>query len=335
MMLPGNYRNIPIMNEKEKILEHISGKGPGSPAEIAGGLGIGEERVRSHVLEMKDMGYGIDILNDRVFLSREEDLLLPSLLRDGLNTDIFGKREIHYFTETDSTNTRGEELAAAGSPEGTLVIAEKQTAGRGRSGRSWYSGSRGGIYISLILRPELTPAQVQGITLMTAVAASEALMNICALPLLIKWPNDILINGKKAAGILTTMETRGSEVTHIVVGIGINVNTETGSMPGEIRDIATSLSHESGRKLYRVEVLRGFLESFEKKYRLFRDGRFPVILDEWIKYSGLSGKNVEIIMKGKTIEGTVTGIDNNGYLQIRSGTGIQYEVISGEIIKIK
>ncbi len=323
------------MGKKEKILEYICDKTFHSPAEIAKKLCISEIEIKKHISQLKERGYMIELTGKGLKLHENEDLLLPSFLQEGLETEIFGKREIHYFTETDSTNTRAEELAAAGSPEGTLVIAEKQTAGRGRSGRSWYSGSRNGIYISLILRPERTPSKVQVITLMTAVAASEALISICDLPLLIKWPNDILINGKKAAGILTTMESRGSEVTHIVVGIGINVNTDTGSMPGEIRNIATSLFHESGRKLYRVEVLRAFLESFEEKYRLFRDGRFPVILDEWVKYSGLSGKNVEIIMKGKKIEGTVTGIDRNGYLQIRNGTGIQYEVISGEIIKIK
>ncbi len=324
------------MGKKEKILEFLYDKAFHTPAEIAKKTGIPEIEVKNDISELQESGYKIEVTGNGVKLHENEDLILPSSLQKGLKTDIFGKREIHYFPETDSTNTRGEELAAAGSPEGTLIIAEKQTAGRGRSGRSWYSGSRGGLYFSLILRPELTPSQVQGITLMAAVAAFEALISIYHnLPILIKWPNDILINGKKTAGILTTMESRESEVSHIVVGLGINVNTDTGSLPGEIRDIATSLSHESEKKHSRVEVLRAFLESFEKKYRLFREGRFSVILDEWIKYSGLSGKRVEMIIKGKKIKGTVTGIDKNGYLQVRSSNGIQYDVISGEIIKIK
>jgi BirA family biotin operon repressor/biotin-[acetyl-CoA-carboxylase] ligase len=262
------------------------------------------------------------------------DLLLPESIREGLETKIFGKKEIHHFTETDSTNLRAEKLAATGAPEGTLVLAEKQTSGRGRAGRDWFSESRDGIYFSIILRPELAPAKVQGVTLMTAVAAYEALMGLYDLPLSIKWPNDILINGKKTAGILTTMETKGVKVSHIVVGIGINVNTDISSLPGEIRDIATSLSHESGIRNHRSKVLRAFLESFEGKYMLFTGGKFQEIVDAWIHYSGLSGKCVEITLADKIIEGNVTGIDNNGYLLIESRTGHRHKIISGEITKI-
>ncbi len=266
--------------------------------------------------------------------NKNGDLLLPKSIREGLKTKIFGRREIYSLPETDSTNIRAEKHAEAGAPEGTIVIAGKQTAGRGRAGRKWFSESRDGIYLSIILRPELPPVKVQGVTLMTAVAAYEALMGLYDLPLFIKWPNDLLINGKKIAGILTSMDSGGERVSHIIVGIGINVNNNISSMPGEIRDIATSLSHESGKRCPRVKVLRAFLESFEEKYMLFTGGKFQAILDAWINYSGLRGKYVEITTADKIIKGEVTGIDNNGYLLMESGTGTRHQVISGEITKI-
>lgn len=323
------------MQEKEKILELSYKNNTITLIEIADILNISPEKVRNHVLEIKKMDYKIEITGESLHLWDKENLLLPVSLTKDLNTEVFGKREIHYYLETDSTHPRAEELATSGVPEGTIVIAERQTAGRGRNGRSWYSKSKDSIYLSMILRPEYAPAKVQGVTLMTAVSVYEALSDIYDLPFFIKWPNDILINGKKTAGILTTMNSSEKKVNHVVVGIGINVNTDISLMPGEIRYLATSLFHESGKREHRTKVLKTFLESFEKNYMLFTNGKFQDIVNAWVQYSGLPGKLIEITITNKIIEGKVIGIDNNGYLLIESKNGILHKVISGEITKIR
>ncbi len=156
---------------------------------------------------------------------------MPNEILDSLDTRIFGKRNIDYFMEIDTTNTRAKDLAAEGAPEGTLVIAEKQTKGRGRKGRSWFSPLGHGIYTSFILRPAMPPSGAPRITLMTAVAIAEALLSLMQLEVRIKWPNDILVNGKKLAGILTEISTEMDAINYIVVGIGLNVNTPFKDLP--------------------------------------------------------------------------------------------------------
>jgi BirA family biotin operon repressor/biotin-[acetyl-CoA-carboxylase] ligase len=174
---------------------------------------------------------------------------------------VFGKRDIVYFTETDSTNTRAKDLAVRGAPEGALVLSEKQTKGRGREERNWFSPSRDGIYLSLILRPTIPPREAPMITLLTAVAVAEALLSLTRLKIAIKWPNDILVGGKKLAGILTEMTTQGDSIDYVVVGLGLNVNTPR--FPDNIRDKATSMLIETQKRFSRVRIIREYLKWYE------------------------------------------------------------------------
>lgn len=167
------------------------------------------------------------------------DRLLPGEIVEGLDTEVLGRKEILHFEETDSTNARARELADQGAPEGTLVVAERQTQGRGRKGRIWFSPPGAGIYASLILRPSIPPHEATRITFVTAVAAAEALLHLTDLNVRIKWPNDILVNGKKVAGILTEISTERGAVDYAVVGLGMNVNTP--GFPDDISERATSI----------------------------------------------------------------------------------------------
>ena len=180
---------------------------------ISNNLSVSRAAIWKQIRNLKEDGYIIESSPKKGYLlSKSSDPITAGEIRQGLSTRVFGKKNIIYLRETDSTNTRAKELAAQGAPEGTLVIAEKQTNGRGRRGRSWFSPPGGGIYFSLILRPVISPGETPRITLMTAVVLAETLISLMKLKLRIKWPNDILVNGKKLAAILTEISTEMDEV---------------------------------------------------------------------------------------------------------------------------
>jgi len=219
---------------KERKGDWVSGEA------LSNKIAVSRSAVWKHICKLREEGYVIESSPKKGYLLRKApDLLFPNEIREGLDTKVFGKRDIVYFTETDSTNTRAKDLAARGAPEGTLVISERQTKGRGRKGRSWFSPSQGGIYTSLILRPSISPSEAPKITLLSAVVVAETLRSLTGLSAIIKWPNDILINGKKIAGILTEMSTEMDAIDYIVVGLGLNVNTP--DFPDDIREKATSI----------------------------------------------------------------------------------------------
>ena len=207
-------------------------------------------------------------------LQKAPDLLLPAEIRDGLKTSIFGRERIDHFPVIDSTNVHARMIADRGAPEGTVVVAEAQLKGKGRRGRSWFSPAGEGIYVSVILRPRVAPSEAPQLVLMAAVAAAEALLAHAALPVSVKWPNDILVGGKKIAGILTEMRLAGDRIDHVVIGMGVNVNTPAESLPPEIAAIATSLCADTGRTFSRAGLLRTYLEKLEGWYALFRERAF-------------------------------------------------------------
>ncbi len=249
------------------------------------------------------------------------DSLLPSEIVLSLNTEIFGRRDIFYFDTTDSTNVIAEQKGYEGMPEGTLVIADNQSKGRGRSGRYWFSPEKKGIYMSLILRPRLLSADIPKITLMTAVVAAESISKLYDVDIRIKWPNDILVNEKKIAGILTTMNRDYNAERFIVVGIGINVNTEYNEFPDEIRSIATSLFIETDIAAGRTALVQSILELFEYYYGLFQSSDFGPIMSKWKELSQIVGKNVQIDLINNSITGEVIDIDSKGFLLVKNSAG--------------
>src|SRR4029077_2959010 len=209
------------------------------------------------------------------FLEQVPDILTADMLRQRLRGSLFGKRIYHFF-KTDSTNRVALELGHAGEPEGAVVLAEEQTAGRGRAGRAWISDRATGLYVTLLLRPKLAPVQAPLLTMMAGLSARSAVQTLTGLAVDLKWPNDLLIGGKKAGGILTEMHAEPGQIRFVIVGIGLNVNQE--KFAGELAESATSLRIETGKAQSRMELLARLLREFESDYnRLLREGVASVV----------------------------------------------------------
>jgi BirA family biotin operon repressor/biotin-[acetyl-CoA-carboxylase] ligase len=252
-------------------------------------------------------------------------------IKSGLNTNILG-REVLCYAEITSTNDIAIELAGKDAKEGTLVIADSQTKGRGRLDRKWVASAGTSILASLILRPAIELSQVNRIVLITTISIIHAIRNVANLHALIKWPNDIVINDKKAVGILVESKTEKNSLSFVVVGFGINVNIQKGSFPEEIADIATSLSIEAGREVSRVYLLQEVLRQIESRYLRLNDNGF---LDEWKSLSATIGRQIQIEYPDSTRTGLATDIDENGALIVQLDTGEMKHIMNDDIVKIR
>src|SRR5437667_2738643 len=238
-----------------------------SGARIAKEIGVSRSTVWRWVERLR--GLGVKVKGQPAtgyFLEQVPDILTPDILKQRLKGSLFGKRIFHFF-KTDSTNRVALELGHAAEPEGAVVLAEEQTAGRGRAGRKWHSERAVGIYVTLLLRPKLAPVQAPLLTMMAGLSAPSAVQAVTGLTVDLKWPNDLLIRGKKVGGILTEMHAEPGMVRFVVVGIGLNVNQER--FPGELANIATSLRLEMGKPQSRMEVLVRMLREFERAYNRY------------------------------------------------------------------
>ena len=250
-------------------------------------------------------------------------------IKEKLQTRFIGKT-IHCFSEVASTNDLAKEMAAIGAKEGTVIIAETQTSGKGRLGRKWTS-PKGGIWLSTILRPKLSAKDIPKITLMTSLAVAKAISQLFNLKTEVKWPNDVLINAKKVCGILTEANTRGDITNFVVVGIGINANIEYASLPKQVRKNATSLKHELKREIDREQFLRVLLEKMEHYYVMLINGKFNPVLKEWKSLCGFLGSYVEVTSWEEKIEGWAIDVDENGALIIKLHDGTLRKVLSGDV----
>ena len=250
-------------------------------------------------------------------------------LRTLLQPGSFGL-PLHFFKTIDSTNDYAKKIAARGEPEGTLVISEEQTAGRGRMGRSWISPPGTGLWLSLILRPTFIPSQAPLLTSLAAVAVAGAIRRVTGLSAGIKWPNDIIINDRKAAGILIELSAGERFVKYLIVGIGINVNTE--DFPEEIRERATSLHICSERKISRMEILISVLRELERLYSAtIHNGDFNSILERYRSWSVTIGRRITATRSGQEFSALALDITPKGGLLIKDDAGMIEELISGEI----
>jgi BirA family transcriptional regulator, biotin operon repressor / biotin---[acetyl-CoA-carboxylase] ligase len=235
------------------------------------------------------------------------------LLRSFLTTSVFGK-EIQLLEKTVSTNNQALSLAYKGAPEGAAVLADCQTGGKGRMSRSWFSPPGKNIYTTVILRPETDPALSPQITLVSGVAVHELLDRYCPGRVSLKWPNDVMIGGRKACGILAESRSSAVKVDYIVVGIGININIREGELDETLRLIATSLRIETGKEFIREEVAARLYEHLEKWYFIFRDSGFAPVRQRWLECSGMTGKEISYAAQGIAMKGIVTGMDYDGAL---------------------
>ncbi|MDI6853885.1 MAG: biotin--[acetyl-CoA-carboxylase] ligase [Deltaproteobacteria bacterium] len=303
--------------------------GPVSGEKLAAAAGVSRAAVWKRINRLKALGYDIAGEPRKGYrLEGAPDKLLPEEILWGLNTRKW-RGPIHHFETIASTNDLAKELGAKGAPEGTLVVAEEQQAGRGRLGRQWDSPRGVGLYATLLLRPELPPLDMPQITLTTAVAAVRALQRAAGLKAAIKWPNDILVDGKKAGGILTEMETESDRIRYLALGLGLNVNNP--AFPPELVHSATSLYLAAGRTFSRVAVLQAWLEELENLYESFLARGFPQILAEWKRHAVTLGRRVQVRQGPNLIRGRAVEVDRDGALLVEQEGGLTVRVISGEI----
>jgi BirA family biotin operon repressor/biotin-[acetyl-CoA-carboxylase] ligase len=320
---------------KEKILKLLRSTKTGflSGEELALKLGISRTMVWKHIKALEREEFGIEAVPSQGYrITREPDVLRQSDIKRGLKTKIMGNT-IHLFPEVVSTNTLAMDMAARGAADGTVVIAETQTGGKGRLGRTWIS-SKGNLSLSAILRPIIPTHKAPLITLMGAVAVASAIRTQCEVPAMIKWPNDILISGKKVCGLLTEMSAEQDRIRHIVLGIGVDVNMALDELPPDVRALTTTLATEAGKQIDRTALLQEILRALDHWYRIFLMHDAD-ILKEWEALNVTIGKRVSVSGLNETIEGLAQGIDAEGRLIIKRDDNTSRTVASGDVTIVK
>lgn len=318
---------------KQKILALLgSGEQYISGEKISRELDISRTAVWKHIVALREEGWKIDSVPRKGYkLLSAPDILYPGEIQKGLETRILGQK-IYHFHSLDSTNRAAKYLAEGEAPEGTVVIAEEQTQGRGRMDRLWHSPA-GGIWMSVILRPELPPYRVQGITLVGAAAVVKAIKAVTGLSPLIKWPNDIYIEGRKVCGILTEMKGETDRVHYIVMGIGINANNNFAGLGQEL-PTAGSLKLLLDGDVDRKALVRMVLQQLEESYSGYcREGISP-ILDLWRRNNCTLGRTVILKMGQQEFKGTAEDITPEGGLVLRDRLGNARVFYSGEVTVI-
>lgn len=316
---------------KDKILNLLrtSHNGFLSGEELARKCGISRTMVWKHIKALETEGYGIEAVPSQGYrIISEPDIIRRADLLRGLKANVIGK-ELQLLQQTGSTNTLAMELASHGAREGTVIVAETQNAGKGRLGRTWVS-PKGNLYFSVILRPNIPLQKAPLLTLLAAVSIASVLKKACGIPAGIKWPNDILVQGKKISGILLEMSADQDGVRHVVLGIGINVNMDRASLPPQIRDSVTTLAEEKERKQDRTLLLRTIFEQLNRSYAAFLHGP-ESILEEWRELNVTIGKNVAVRSMEELIEGEAVDIDQEGRLLIRMADGMVRSIASGDV----
>jgi BirA family biotin operon repressor/biotin-[acetyl-CoA-carboxylase] ligase len=305
-----------------------------SGSHIAREIGVSRSTVWRWVQRLRQLGVRVKGQTATgYFLEQVPDILTPELLRKQLKGKLFGKRFYHFF-KTDSTNRVAMDLAYAGEPEGAVILAEEQTAGRGRAGRKWHSEVGTGIYVTLLLRPRLSPVQAPLLTMLAGLSLHAAILGQTGLNTELKWPNDILLHGKKLGGILTEMHAEPSQVRFVIVGIGINVNQER--FPAELSAIATSLRKECGRIQSRLELTVRLLREFETDYnRFLREGPAYVVERFTVVSAFANGKRVRVESGRDGYVGVTAGLSPEGLLLVKRDSGAIVTVIAGDVTEVR
>jgi BirA family biotin operon repressor/biotin-[acetyl-CoA-carboxylase] ligase len=258
------------------------------------------------------------------------DLLVPSEVKPLLKTKWIGKT-IHHFDTLDSTNAKAYQLALDGAQEGEVVIAESQEKGKGRLGRQWFSPPFLNLYLSVILRPNISPHQASLITLMAAVATADAIREFSGLRPLIKWPNDILLRDRKVAGLLNEIHSEMDCIHFVILGIGVNLNMDEKAFSKEIQAVATSLRIEMGQTVSRKVFLQFFLQELERWYSIFINEGSAAILKAWRDWADLKGRGIKITSFGETLAGTAIDVDSDGALILETEDGKRRRVVAGDV----
>jgi BirA family biotin operon repressor/biotin-[acetyl-CoA-carboxylase] ligase len=308
--------------------EYVSGE------RLAEAAGITRAAIWKQINQLREFGYLIESAPRRGYkLLDLPHTLHPYELKAGLTTKVFGQT-IDYQEVVDSTNLRAKLLANQGAPEGTVVLAEQQTKGRGRLGRMWSAQPGIGLWFSLILRPQVGTAELAVITILTAVTLARAIEQATDVQVQVKWPNDLLYHGAKLVGILAELNGEMDRVKYLVIGIGINVNHLPEDFPPELAGRATSLRQIKQTVVDRKAVLQCFLAEFEQQYALLGTGQLTGIIDYAREHSATLGRQVTVNQGfGRTVSGKAVDLDQDGSLWLETAVGNRVRVFSGEIIE--
>jgi BirA family biotin operon repressor/biotin-[acetyl-CoA-carboxylase] ligase len=313
-----------------------------SGAEIADVLGASRAAVWKKINRLKQNGYTIESSRAKGYRLME----VPGLSIEEIRNALSGRsrtigREIIFYDTVSSTNTIAAELAGKspsggeGHTEGTVIIANGQTGGRGRRGRVWVSPPEKNLYMSIIVMPDIPPIQAAVLTLMTAVACTSAIRRLSPVPVSIKWPNDLMVSDKKLGGILTEIKADMDRIFYAVIGIGVNINLEMDDVPDDIRSIATSLKHETGQAQSRTKYAIEILDELEKWYGIFlRDGKKSVI-EEWSRLTSTIGKTVKVTIGDAVLTGTAEKITDEGMLALRISDNSLKVISSGDVTVLR
>ncbi|BAQ10834.1 biotin--[acetyl-CoA-carboxylase] ligase [Bacillus sp. OxB-1] len=319
-----------VKNELLKRLFEAGGE-PVSGQEIAEQFGLSRTAIWKYVKELEQEGYEIGTIRKKgYYLIQSPDLVNEANVHNYLTAKTYG-RNILYYETCPSTQLIAHDEAQNGAADGTVVISEEQTSGKGRLSRPWSSVSGKGIWMSVIARPSLTPQQAPQLTLVAAVAVTRAIEDLTGIEPAIKWPNDILVHGRKVTGILTELQADPDRVKAIILGIGMNVNQDKADFPEELQEIATSLKHVTGKDVNRAEMIAKILSYLELYVDMYVKNGFAPIKLIWEGYSNTMGKRIRAVMLHETIEGTAVGISDEGVLEVRLDDGSVRGIFSADI----
>lgn len=322
------------MNIDAEILSVLRASGAGSlsGAELAQRLGVTRAAVWARIEELRALGYEITASPHGGYrLVSAPDVLHPDDLLSQLGrTRVIG-RDIRVFRETTSTNDIIEKLARDGVKEGVAVFAESQTAGRGRLGRRWVSLRGKGLWFSVLLRPPLRPQEATQLTIAAATALARAIREQTGLAPEVKWPNDLLLRGRKIAGILTELAAEPDRIRHVVLGIGLDVNQTSGDFATDLRRLATSLRIEAGRSFPRGELAVAILRALDHDYARLKEGQFEAVAAEWERLCTTLGQDVTILIGPRRVRGRAESLDADGALLVRTEHGHLERITGGDV----
>lgn len=305
--------------------EYLSGE------QLSRELGVTRTAIWKHIQTMKQQGYRFEASRRKGYkLLEEPEHLDVERLKSLLKTEMFGQT-VHYAEETASTQNLAASLIHKGANHGTLVVADAQNQGRGRHGRNWFSPKGKGIYMSLLLEPKVPIFFAPQLTLVTAVALCRTVQKLYGLNIGIKWPNDLLIGGRKVSGILLEISGEDERLKHIVAGIGISANVAANDFPDELREVATSLKAELGYKVDREELIAAFLQEFEQMYILYMEKGFAPIRTLWEALSITLHKTIRVRTSEGVFDCVAECLDENGALVVRTSENRIYKMYSGEV----
>ena len=298
---------------------------------ISDELGVSRTAVWKHIRNLRQAGYQIEAIPSRGYqLQQSPDVLMPEAIQSGLACQLVGSRIIS-LDEADSTNLLACRLGDEEADDGLVVIADRQSSGKGRMGRRWESPGGVNLYASILLRPPVLPFEAPKLTFLSAVAVCRAIKNCTGLQPTVKWPNDILLNGAKVAGLLNEMSSETDQVHYVVLGIGVNLNMRAEQFPDDLRYPATSLAIATGKAVSRLAFTRSLLQELDGLYQTYLEQGSVPIFTAWTELCDLTGKRVQVDCNNLLIEGTMVGLGDDGALLVRTSAGKIESIYAGDV----